>query len=277
MVNPKFKKQHGQHILKNLGVVDTVIERARIKPTDTVLEIGGGTGNLTMKLLQKAKKVICYEIDPRLAAELVKKVNATPGMAQKFQLFVGDALKHDFPHFDLCITNLPYQISSPFVFKLLRYDFKCAFVMFQREFAERLVARPGSSSYCRLSVGVQMLAQVDHVIKVSKNSFVPPPKVESSFVRIEPKTPKPPIEFEEFDRFLKICFLRKNKTLKANFKASNLVSMIKRNEGMENTSPDEVFESVLSKAGLCGVRAAKMDVEDFLALMLEFRKVGIFF
>lgn len=277
MVNPKFNKQHGQHILKNLGVVDTIIERARIKPTDTVLEIGGGTGNLTMKLLQKAKKVICYEIDGRLAGELVKRVNGTPGMAQKFQLFVGDALKHDFPHFDLCITNLPYQISSPFVFKLLKYDFKCAFVMFQKEFADRLVARPGSSEYCRLSVGVQMLAQVDHVVKVSKNSFVPPPKVESSFVRIEPRAPKPPIDFEEFDRFLKICFLRKNKTLKANLKNSALSSRIRGSADFEDTTPDEVFERALRGADLDGARAAKMDIDDFLALMLEFRKMNIYF
>ncbi|KAG5859855.1 dimethyladenosine transferase [Encephalitozoon hellem] len=277
MVNPKFNKQHGQHILKNLGVVDTIIERARIKPTDVVLEIGGGTGNLTMKLLQKAKKVICYEIDPRLAAELAKRVNGVPGMAQKFQLFVGDALKHDFPHFDLCITNLPYQISSPFVFKLLKYDFKCAYVMFQREFSNRLVARPGSPEYCRLSVGAQMLAQIDHVLKVSKNSFVPPPKVESSFVRIEPRVPRPPIDFEEFDRFLKICFLRKNKTLKANFKNSSLLNKIKNNPAFENTTPEDLFERILSKADLNGARASKMDLDDFLALLLEFRKVNIYF
>ncbi|CAD25233.1 DIMETHYLADENOSINE TRANSFERASE [Encephalitozoon cuniculi GB-M1] len=277
MVNPKFNKQHGQHILKNLGVIDTIIERARIKPTDTVLEVGGGTGNLTMKLLQKAKKVVCYEIDPRLAAELAKKVNGTPGMAQKFQLFVGDALKHDFPHFDLCITNLPYQISSPFVFKLLKYDFKCAFIMFQKEFSDRLVARPGSPEYCRLSVGAQILAQIDHVLKVSKNSFVPPPKVESSFVRIEPRIPRPPIDLGEFDRFLKICFLRKNKTLRANFKNSSLVSKIKNDPNFENTTPDDVFERVLSGADLAGARAAKMDLDDFLALLLEFRKVNIYF
>lgn len=277
MVNPKFNKQHGQHILKNLGVIDTVIEKAKIKPTDVVLEIGGGTGNLTMKLLQKAKKVICYEIDPRLAAELVKRVNSISGMAQKFQLFVGDALKHEFPHFDLCITNLPYQISSPFVFKLLKYDFRCAFIMFQKEFSDRLVARPGNSEYCRLSVSVQLLAQVDHVLKVSKNSFVPPPKIESSFVRIEPKTPKPPIDLREFDRFLKLCFLRKNKTLKANFKNSLLAKKIKCSPDFENETLDRIFERILSKAELSGARAAKMDIDDFLALLLEFKKLSICF
>jgi 18S rRNA (adenine1779-N6/adenine1780-N6)-dimethyltransferase len=276
MANPKFTKKHGQHILKNLGVADTIIERARLKPTDTVLEIGGGTGNLTLKLLKKAKKVICYEIDPRLAAELVKKVNSNPEFKCKFELFVGDALKHDFPPFDLCITNLPYKISSPFVFKLLQYNFKCAYIMFQREFAQRLVARPGSKDYCRLSVAVQLLAQVDHVLKVSKNSFVPPPRVESSVVRIEPRFPRPSIDFDEFTRFLKICFCRKNKTLKSNLRDSGLVQEIQSNPGFKD-SPEEVIDGILKRTELEGARTSKLDIDDFLALLLEFKKLGLSF
>ena len=68
--------------------------------------------------------------------------------------------------------------------------------MFQREFALRLVAKPGDELYCRLSVNVQLLAKVEHIMKVGKNNFRPPPKVESSVVRIEPKNPPPPISFE---------------------------------------------------------------------------------
>jgi 18S rRNA (adenine1779-N6/adenine1780-N6)-dimethyltransferase len=74
--------------------------------------------------------------------------------------------------------------------------FRCAILMFQREFALRLVARPGDELYCRLSVNVQLLAKVEHIMKVGKNNFRPPPKVESSVVRIEPKNPPPPISFE---------------------------------------------------------------------------------
>ena len=121
-----------------------------------------------------------------------------------------------------------------------------------------------------------MLTQVDHVVKVSKNNFVRP-KVESSFVQIEPRAPRPPIDLEEFDRFLKICFLRKNKTLKANLKNSALPSRISGSPDFENTTPDKVFERALRGADLGGTRAANSDIDDFLALMLEFRKMNIYF
>lgn len=79
----------------------------------------------------------------------------------------GDAIKTNWPYFDLCVANLPYQISSPVVFKLLAHRplFRCAVVMVQREFALRLVAQPGTELYCRLSANVQFLAKVDHLFK----------------------------------------------------------------------------------------------------------------
>ena len=107
------------------------------------------------------------EIDTRLVAELQKRVLGTP-LQHKLQIIVGDAIKSEFPFFDVCVANMPYQISSPFVFKLLlhRPFFRCAVLMFQREFAQRLVATPGDKLYCRLSVNTQLLARVDHLIKV---------------------------------------------------------------------------------------------------------------
>jgi 18S rRNA (adenine1779-N6/adenine1780-N6)-dimethyltransferase len=111
---------------------------------------------------------------------------------------VGDFLKVDLPYFDVCVSNTPYQISAPLVEKLLRHRplFRSALLMFQREFALRLVAKPGDNLYCRLSVNTQLYAKVEHVMKVGKNNFRPPPKVESSIVRIEPLNPPPPIRFE---------------------------------------------------------------------------------
>ena len=90
--------------------------------------------------------------------------------------------------------------------------FRTAILMFQREFALRLVARPGDEFYCRLSVNVQLLAKVTHIMKISKNSFKPPPKVESSVVRMDPINPPPPVNFEEWDGLVRILFSRKNKT-----------------------------------------------------------------
>lgn len=103
----------------------------------------------------------------RLVAELQKRVQCTP-FQQKLQIMIGDVLKTELPFFDVCVANIPYQISSPLVFKLLlhRPFFRCAVLMFQREFAQRLVAKPGDKLYCRLSINTQLLARVDLLMKV---------------------------------------------------------------------------------------------------------------
>jgi 18S rRNA (adenine1779-N6/adenine1780-N6)-dimethyltransferase len=104
--------------------------------------------------------------------------------------------------------------------------------MFQREFALRLTARPGDSLYCRLSVNAQFWAKISHVMKVGKNNFRPPPQVESSVVRIEPKTgtDRPNVSWDEWDGLLRVCFVRKNKTLRASWLGTKeVLSMVERN------------------------------------------------
>jgi 18S rRNA (adenine1779-N6/adenine1780-N6)-dimethyltransferase len=98
--NFTFDKTYGQHILKNPLVVKNIIDKSAIRSTDVVLEIGPGTGNLTQMLLEKAKKVIAVEIDPRMAAEVSKRIKKA-GYGHKFELIQGDALKVDFPFFDV--------------------------------------------------------------------------------------------------------------------------------------------------------------------------------
>jgi len=225
----QFNTGFGQHILKNPLIVNAIVEKAGIKPSDIVLEVGPGTGNLTVKLLEKAKKVIACEIDHRLIAELQKRVQAT-SLQSKLEIVPGDVLKAKLPYFDVCVANLPFQISSPFVFKLLLHRplFRCAVLMFQREFAQRLIAQPGDKLYCRLSVNTQLLSRVDHLMKVGKNNFRPPPKVDSSVVRIEPKATPPLINFEEWDGLVRLAFLRKNKTLRATFVHSKVLQLMEK-------------------------------------------------
>ena len=225
-----MQKSKGQHLLKNPMILSEIINKSSIKSTDTVLEIGPGTGNLTMLLLEAAKKVIAIELDPRMVAQLTKRVGIS-SYQNKLQLIQGDVLKQKLPFFDLCVANIPYQISSPIVFKLLSHRplFRAAILLIQREFAMRLIAKPGTEFYCRLSVNVQLLSKVEHLMKVSKKNFVPPPKVESSVVRIEPLHPLPQINFIEWDGMLRICFSRKNKTLGALFKQKKILEMIYQN------------------------------------------------
>ena len=251
-----MQKSKGQHLLKNPMILNEIIAKSGIKPTDTVLEIGPGTGNLTMLLLEAAKKVIAIELDPRMVAQLLKRVGVSE-YQNKLQLIKGDVLKQQLPPFDLCVANIPYQISSPIVFKLLTHKplFKCAVLLIQREFAMRLVAKPNSEFYCRLSVNVQLLSKVEHIMKVSKKNFCPPPKVESSVVRIEPKNPLPDINYLEWDGLLRICFGRKNKTLGAIFKQKKVLDLVynnylkfKNNPNAANTiTNNEAKENLIMK------------------------------
>ncbi|XP_065833946.1 probable dimethyladenosine transferase [Oscarella lobularis] len=284
----RFHTEKGQHILKNPLIVNGIVEKAALRSTDVALEVGPGTGNMTVKLLDQCKKVIACELDPRMVAELRKRVQGTPA-ARKLEIIVGDVLKTDLPFFDVCVANLPFQISSPFVFKLLlhRPFFRCAVLMFQREFAQRLVAKPGDSLYCRLSVNTQLLARVDHLMKVGKNNFRPPPKVECSVVRLEPRNPPPPINFKEWDGLLRIAFNRKNRTLNASFGVSSVQALLEKNYRIHcscksiavpaDFNVKEKIASVLSAGGYGERRARSMDVDDFLSVLEAFNSNGFHF
>ncbi|KAK0394689.1 hypothetical protein QR680_000876 [Steinernema hermaphroditum] len=281
-----FNTDRGQHILKNPGIVNAIIEKSAIKPTDTVLEVGPGTGNLSVKILEKAKKLIACEIDPRMVAELNKRVMGT-SVQSKLEIRPGDVMDSEWPIFDVCVANLPYQISSPFVFKLLlqRPLPRYAVLMFQKEFADRLLAKPGDKFYCRLSVNVQLLSRVEHLMKVKRTEFRPPPKVDSAVVRIQPKNPPPPINYAEWDGLLRLVFLRKNKTLLAIFHQTQIIELLEKNyralvtsqkkDVPANFNMKELIEETLTNSGFANKRSRTMAVEDFLRLLLEFNKADL--
>lgn len=253
-----------------------------------VLEVGPGTGNMTVKILPKVKKLIACEVDIRLVGELEKRVQGTP-FKSKLDVRIGDVLKSQLPFFDVCLANIPYQISSPLVFKLLAHRpfFRCAIIMFQREFAQRLVAKPGDKLYCRLSANTQLLARVDLVMKVGKNNFKPPPKVESSVVRIEPIQPAPEVNLREWDGLLKIVFLRKNKTLGAIFRQKSIIELLEKNyrisQSLTNNKISDDFqvkplvEEILKQSNFAELRSRSMDIDQLLALLCAFNAQGFHF
>lgn len=220
----------GQHFLKNPAVVTAIVSKSSIKPSDIVLEIGPGTGNLTVKLLEVAKKVIAIEYDRRMVREVLKRVEGTE-YEKKLTVIQGDVMKVDMPFFDVCVANLPYNISSPFLFKLLSHRpmFRCAVIMFQEEFAQRLTAKPSDELYCRLSVNTQLLAKVDQLLKVGRNNFRPPPKVDSRVVRIELRNPPPPVDFIEWDGLVRLLFNRKHKTLRSVLNTKTIYNTLQEN------------------------------------------------
>lgn len=295
----EFHKSKGQHILKNPLVVQSIVDKSGIKSTDVVLEIGPGTGNLTMKLLEQAKKVVAVELDPRMVLELQRRVQGTP-YAANLEVIHADVMKVDLPYFDLCVANIPYQISSPLTFKLLSHRpfFRAAIIMYQREFAMRLVAPPSDPLYCRLAVNTQLLARVNHLLKVGKNCFRPPPKVDSSVVRIEPRNPPPPVNFKEWDGLVRMCFGRKNKTLGGIFRQKAVLDVLQENhrtlralevgkaghadkdvemEGTQGEAFKDRIVGILEELEMDQSRAAKLGLDDFLRLLAAFNERGIHF
>lgn len=282
----------GQHFLKNPAVVDAIVTKSGIRPTDTVLEIGPGTGNLTVRILQEAKKVVAVEFDRRMVREVLKRVEGTEN-EKKISVIHGDVLKVDLPYFDLCIANLPYQISSPFLFKILAHRplFRAAIVMFQLEFAQRLTAKPGDDLYCRLSVNCQLLAKVENLIKVGKANFRPPPKVDSLVVKIEIKIPQPQVDFEEWDGLIRILFNRKHKTLHAILTTKSTLQLLLanykthlslENNGMEVETLEldgikNIVEEVLNAEEMSTHRPFNLDGNQFLALLAAFNARKIHF
>ncbi|KAI9453597.1 S-adenosyl-L-methionine-dependent methyltransferase [Russula earlei] len=286
--NPIFNTERfGQHILKNPSIAQEIVEKANLRPTDKVLEVGPGTGNLTVRILDKAKHCTAVEMDPRMAAELTKRVQGQPEQ-RRLEIIVGDFVKAELPYFDVCISNTPYQISSPLVFRLLSHRplFRVAILMFQREFAMRLVAQPGSALWSRLSANVQLYAKVDHVMNVGKNNFRPPPNVESSVVRVVPLDPPPPVRFEEFDGLTRIIFSRRNKTVRASFQAKGVTEMLERNwrtwcseqnKVVGDVSMKQKIEDILEETGYKESRASKMDLNDILKLLSAFHDSDVHF
>jgi 18S rRNA (adenine1779-N6/adenine1780-N6)-dimethyltransferase len=212
-----LRKRFGQHLLRNPDVVRAIIDAADIQPDESVFEIGPGSGNMTIHLLEKARAVYAVELDTRLAEVVTRRVNGL-GYGGKFFLTNADFLSVPLPAFDKLVANIPYQISSPVMSRLFTHNPppKAAIIMFQLEFAQRIVAQPGTKDYSRLSVNSQLLSHsVRLIMKIGREQFNPPPKVDSAVVEIIPKGIPTDLDFPRWDCFLRICFGGKNKRLRS--------------------------------------------------------------
>jgi 16S rRNA (adenine1518-N6/adenine1519-N6)-dimethyltransferase len=181
-------KKFGQNFLIDSKIAEREINYCNIKKEDVVLEIGPGKGIITKPLAKRAKKVIAIEIDKGLVNNL-KKI-----LPKNVILIHGDVLNVDFgslPKFNKIVSNLPYNISSPITFKIFEYDFSKAVIIYQKEFADRMVAKVGSKNYSRLSVGVHYKVNCEIIETIPKTSFYPEPKVDSCIVSLSPRKTNP--------------------------------------------------------------------------------------
>lgn len=199
--------KNDQHFLIDKLALDRIIEYGKLRVSDTVLEIGAGYGNLTEKLAKKAGRVIAIEADHELAASLYGLNNV--------EVIVGDALKIDFPQFNKVISNLPYSISSPVTFKLLNSGFEFGILMYQYDFAKRMVAAPGGKDYGRLSISVRHYADVEILEVLPPASFRPAPEVKSAIVKLVPRPAPYTVKDEDFFmKFISAAFSQRRKKLR---------------------------------------------------------------
>ncbi|NHJ48127.1 MAG: ribosomal RNA small subunit methyltransferase A [Asgard group archaeon] len=207
------KKSLSQNFLINKHLLEKQIAFAAISSEDIILEIGGGTGLLTEELAKKAKHVYCIEYDKNLAQFLREKFKHN----EKIEIIEGDVLKLSLPKANKIIANLPYHISSPITFKLLDHEFELAILMYQHEFAKRMVAKPKTEDYSRLSANLQYQSEVEILQRIPRKAFYPMPKVDSALVKITLKKEKPPIPVKHFRITTRILFNTKNKLVSAVF------------------------------------------------------------
>ena len=181
----RLSKRAGQHQVVDSALLERMVGYAELSRDDVVLEIGAGIGNLTLLLAARAGKVIAVERDRKLIKVLGERLRGHSNV----ELLCGDALRIQLPKFNKVVANLPYGISSDITFKLLDHDFESAVLMYQREFAERLAAKPGSDDYSRLTVNTYYRASVELLGEVLPEAFFPQPKITSAIVRLRPREP----------------------------------------------------------------------------------------
>jgi len=200
-------KRLGQHFLIDDRIARRQVEFAGIKRSETVLEIGPGLGALTRLLLRKTENVVTVEKNRRFCRYLEDELPS-------LRIIEGDAVKVDLPQFDVVVANLPYQISSPMTFKLLERKFDRAILMFQKEFAERMVAGRGEEGYSRLSVQVYYKSEAEIVEGVPRSAFYPQPEVESAVVSLKPRSPPFKVADEAlFSHLVDKLFQHRRKTI----------------------------------------------------------------
>jgi 16S rRNA (adenine1518-N6/adenine1519-N6)-dimethyltransferase len=265
------QKQHGQNFLVDPGTAQMIVERARLRPGDIVVEIGPGLGALTLPLARAARRVIAVEKDRNLANILRAELRAAG--TDNVQVVEGDVLQIDLTAFArdagrplTVVGNLPYNISSQIIIQLIqaRRQVPRAVLMFQKELAARLRAAPGGRDYGRITAMLQYCAAIRSLAAVPAKRFFPSPRVDSEVLEINfhPSAADAPEAEERLFRVIAAAFGQRRKTLK-NALASGL-----------RIEPATAGQA-LALAGLDpGRRAETLPPEEFVRLELSLQRLA---
>ncbi len=248
------RKGLGQHFLLDLNLTRRIARNAGIDTGDEVVEIGPGPGGLTRALLETpCRRVTAIERDSR-CIEALAPLGAVYG--ERFRLIEGDALTID--ETALCtgpvriVANLPYNIATALLVNWLKRIDRIASMtlMFQREVAERIAARPRSKAYGRLSVMSQWLCEADILFDIAPRAFTPPPRVVSSVIGLYPRADPEPAPFDTMEEVVAAAFSQRRKMLRKSLKTLGADT-----------------GALLDRAGIAGTRRAEeLETGDFCAL-----------
>jgi 16S rRNA (adenine1518-N6/adenine1519-N6)-dimethyltransferase len=244
-----------QHFLVDRKVVERIAGIIRVEGR-TVLEVGPGRGALTEALLERGARVVAVEIDPVLAGMLEKRFSRETG-EDRLVVVRGDAVSCPLPGFDVVVSNLPYSASSKITFRLLETGFEEAVLMYQSEFADRMLAPAGTPECGRLSVMVQTYCAVGRVFDVSPRSFSPMPRVWSTVLHVVPREPLFPIRDRDlYARVVRALFSHRRKTVRNSLKSAG--SMLDRGlvECLLCNLPEEILAA----------RPEELYLEDFATI-----------
>lgn len=254
MHNHQPRKRFGQHFLHDHHVIDRIVSALAPKNGQHLVEIGPGQGALTIPVLRQVKQLEAVELD----RDLIKELNKRSERVGELKLYVADALTFDFAQLQTdqrslrLFGNLPYNISTPLIFHLLSFatHIEDMLFMLQKEVAERLAAKVNDDAYGRLSVMAQYHCQIDLLFDVPPSAFFPPPKVQSSIIRLTPysQLPSKANNYDIFYNVVKHAFGQRRKTLR-----NSLKEMIS----------DEVWQRITISPT---ERAENLSVNDFVSI-----------
>lgn len=255
------KKSWGQNFLVDERAYREIVEACGLAADDWAIEVGAGLGTLTWRLAEQAGHVIAIERDRDLAALL----RAELGTHERVEIAEANALTYDYvaaaaraPRRPVVVGNLPYQIASPILFRLLdaRASLRRIVIMLQKEMADRVVAAPDSDDYSALSVMVQLFGETKRVVRVRAGGFLPPPKVDSAVLKIDlfegGATRVPVPDVERFSRVVHAAFGQRRKTLR---------------NALRSVYDEALVDAALERTGIDGQRRGEtLAIPEFAAL-----------
>lgn len=225
--NFNFKKKYGQNFIVDKNIIENIIAKSNIDKETLVIEIGPGAGSLTNALGEKAGNVLAYEIDKTLKPILEKNTHKNTIII--YDDFLKRDILNDIKNYKYkklyVVANLPYYITTPIIIKLIeeKVPVQKIVVMVQKEVGNRFKAKPHTKEYSSLTVYLNYYFNINKIIDVSRNVFIPKPNVDSIVVEFTQKEKKLPLENEDiFFKLVKDSFTQKRKTLKNNLKEYDL-------------------------------------------------------